>query len=184
MLQLRAQMNFKSLKVIPHTQEKVWLTMRDHLHEISDLMDDVKSIEEVEREQIIEGKVKVVSIWKSAPRLPRVLVRSLKPGMLAWTDTAIWTDARQSCSWTIDSHYFKEKMQCQGTISFESAMKGEGCRILFQGSINFSKENLFSAGPFDRLASKTLETVLGKLIPGNFQKMATGIKGLIEQQNG
>lgn len=175
-------MEFKSLSVIKHPAEKVWLTMRDHLHEITEFVEDVESIKVQNRMSEPDGLIKVVNIWTASPKLPSFVVDKIKPNMLMWTDTAMWDESKLACNWEIDSHYFKEKMSCLGTTTFESAIGGRGCRLMFRGEIHF-EGRIITSGRFDGMISKTVENVIGKVIPNNFRKVTHAVGSLIERKS-
>ncbi|MBV7335254.1 hypothetical protein KFU94_44845 [Chloroflexi bacterium TSY] len=48
---------FKSVMIVKHPLELVWLTLRDRLQELVPLLDDVKEIAVVERTEESEGDV-------------------------------------------------------------------------------------------------------------------------------
>lgn len=175
-------MEFKSLSVIKFPADQVWLTMRDSLHEIADMVDDLESITPQDRLIEPSGLVKVVNIWVSSPKIPQIVMDHVQPEMLSWTDTALWSESDLSCNWEIDSHYFREKMKCWGATTFESAIGGRGCRLTFQGQIEFEGQILPTSGALGGVVSKTVESVMGKMIPNNFRKLTHSIGTLINSK--
>ena len=175
-------MDFKTLSIIKQPPKVVWQTMRDHFPDIARLVDEVESITVKSRDQITYGKMEVVNIWKAAPQLPTVIEQYIKPEMLTWTDTAIWDEEKMVCNWTIDSHYFREKMDCKGITKFEPAIGGRGCRLTFQGNIYWDGSIPITFGVMDGMISKALESIMGKMVPNNFRKLTSAIETYIEMQ--
>jgi hypothetical protein len=175
-------MEFKTLSIIKHPPKLVWDTMRDHFPNIADLVDEVESITVQSREKIPSGKLKIESIWKAAPQLPSIIVNYIKPEMLTWTDIAVWDEQNMICNWTIDSHYFKEKMDCKGYTKFDSAIGGRGCRMTFEGAIFWDGGVPLALGAMDGMVSKALESIMSKMVPNNFQKLTTAVAAFIEKQ--
>lgn len=175
-------MEFKTVSIVKHPPLTVWETMRDHYPEIADLVDEVDSITVHSRQKTPSGTLEVVNIWKANPQLPPIITDYIKPEMLTWTDTAIWDEQKMTCNWTIDSHYFREKMDCKGFTKFEPAIGGRGCRLTFQGSIYWDGGVPITFGVMDGMVSKALESIISKLVPNNFQKLTTAVEKYIEMQ--
>ncbi len=175
-------MEFKTVSIIKQPPAIVWATMRDQLPEIVELVDEVDSIVVQSRKKTSDGNLEVINIWTARPQLPDMIARFVKPEMLAWSDIATWDEKTMICNWKIDSHYFREKMDCTGSTKFEKAIGGRGCRLTFQGNIYWDGSVPMSFGVMDGMVSKALESVIGKMVPGNFQKMASAIERFIGMQ--
>ena len=175
-------MDFKSLSIIKQPQDKVWQTMRDHLIDVARHVDDIDSITLHSRQEMAPDAVEIVNIWKANPPIPDSVARYIDSKMLMWTDTAHWDSKTGQCSWTIQSHYFKDKMHCQGQTIYEPALGGRGCRITFQGDIQWEKGLPLSLGLMDDLVSKALESIIGKVIPNNFRKLTGHLEKYIVEE--
>ena len=176
-------MEFKTLSVIKHPPKLVWDTMQNHFPEIGDLVDEVDSIVLEKSTKLPSGEIENVNIWKADPQIPEMIAKFVKPEMLTWTDTAVWDEKNMICNWTIDSHYFKEKMDCKGFTKFDSAIGGRGCRLTFQGSIYWEGGIPLTLGVMDGMVSKALESILSKMVPNNFRKLTNAVSQFIEKQN-
>ena len=173
-------MEFKTLNIIKYPVDIVWTSMRDHYVEIVAFVDEVDSIRPVSRKKIAPNKLEVVNIWEADPPIPDIISKYFKKEMLSWTDTAVWDEGAMICNWKIDSHYFKEKMNCQGFTKFEKAIGGRACRLSFQGRIDWDGNLPLSFGMADSMISKTLESIISKVIPNNFRKLTSGVATFIE----
>ena len=169
-------MEFRTLSMLRQPPEKVWEIMRDRMHETAAGVEDVESVEAKFRREDEPGRVRTLYHWTSAPRLPALLQNQLQPGMLSWEDSALWDDARQVCDWRIRSDYFQDKMICHGTTTFAPAMGGRGCRLTFEGTIQWTDHTLPGIGRLQGPVLKLLEGVLAKMIPNNFQRVAKAVE--------
>jgi polyketide cyclase/dehydrase/lipid transport protein len=175
-------MEFKTLNIIKHPPEKVWVTMRDQFPDIVELVEEVDSVVVDSRTEISKGIMEVKNIWKANPPIPEVIIKHVKPEMLTWTDTALWDEQTMICSWKIDSHYFKEKMDCKGITKFEPAIGGRGCRLTFEGTIHWEGGIPLSFGMMDGMVSKALESIISKMVPNNFRKVTSGVEMFMAKQ--
>ena len=174
-------MNFKTISIIKSPVDIAWETMLHKLPDIAQDVDDLESITEIER-TALPDIIKVVNVWKSKPKLPTMIVKHINPGMLTWTDTAMWKEKEKTIEWKIRSHHFYEEMHCSGTTVFENAMGGKGCRLTFSGSLEWKGKVLsLSLGIFDSTIAKALEGVLTQMIPSNFRKITEVMSKYIEK---
>lgn len=175
-------MKFKTVSIIKHPQDTVWQTMLNHFPLIGDHVDDIESIVNEREVQLSNGSIKMVNIWTANPPLPDVISRFIKPEMLVWTDTAVWDKQEMICNWTIHSHYFKNNMVCSGFTKFDSAIGGKGSRLSFEGNIEFSKDFSLLTGIMDKMVSKTIESVISKMVPNNFQKITAAVGNYLDKK--
>ena len=173
-------MDFNATTIVRYPIEVVWQAMRDKLPEIARNIDDIESITVDKRRKLPDGKLEVINIWKASPKLPSIILNQLKPEMMIWTDSAIWDENCRSCNWTIDPHYFSKKIVCQGSTTFEEALGGNGTRLTLRGNIYINASKGLS-GTADGVIGKVIESVLTKILPSNFAKLAKAIAIHIEK---
>jgi hypothetical protein len=168
-------MNFKTVTIVKHPIEMVWSTMQRDLAAIASSVPDIDTVTPLSSHHNESGHLMVVNVWKAKPPLPDFLVKLVQPDMLTWTDSAVWEEAQRCCHWQIQSHYFKEKMTCTGSTSFEPAMGGRGCRLTFEGLLHWQADALpmKMAGT---LVTQGIESFMGSLIPANFRKLAEAVE--------
>ena len=174
-------MNFKTVSIVKFPVDLTWQTMLHHLPDIAKDVDDLESINEIERTSQTADTIKVVSVWCAKPNLPEMVTKYIKPDMLKWDDIALWKEKEKVIDWEIRSHHYSEELQCGGTTAFEPAMGGKGCKLTFSGALEF-KGNLFSGmGVLDSPIAKIAETVLGQMIPSNFRKITEALGRYVEK---
>ncbi len=174
-------MEFKTISIIKHPPQLVWDTMHQHFPEIGDLVDDIASITIESEQELAGGQLKKVNIWTAAPEIPAFISSFLKPTMFVWTDIAICDPKKMICNWSIESHYFQEKMNCVGSTQFQQAMGGRGCKLQFQGQINWAGNTALIPGVMDQMVSKSIENLISKMIPNNFQKITAAVAQYIAE---
>jgi hypothetical protein len=163
-------MNFKTVTIVKHPINIVWTTMRDDLPKLVDLLEDIESIN-VELYGKKEDVCKVVNIWKASPRFSRSIATNLDSNIFVWTDHAEWNERKLECHWTIESHYFRDRVHCSGLNKFGSAMGGRGTRVTFSGEFELKDQSLPLASRFlEESISKSIENVLRNVISKNFRK--------------
>jgi len=174
-------MNFKTVSIIKHPVEVVWPAFRDQFEEIGALVPNVEYIREMDRTNS-DGPLKTVYEWKVDPPLPAIIKGYIKPEMLSWDDIARWHEDNHQCHWHIVSHYFKDKMHCQGETHFQPAMGGRGCRLTFQGDIVWKEGLAAIAGFMEGPVNRAIEQVLENMIPKNFHKITQATSTLLAEE--
>ena len=172
-------MEVKVTTILKYPLQDVWSTMRDNLPLIAGYLDDVSSIEPIERSEQEDGVIVVVSRWHASPQLPAAVTQFARPEMFYWIDRAAWNETSATCSWAINSEFFGEHVACEGSTVFQPAMGGRGTRITFAGRMTL---NSMPAG-FERLEgflTKGVESMVTRLVGSNFQKLAKATAQFIE----
>ncbi|MDZ4701634.1 MAG: hypothetical protein SH809_18120 [Rhodothermales bacterium] len=157
----------------------IWRALRDDLPVIAGRLDEVASIECLERQSLPDGRLRVVNRWTAAPQLPAMLMQYAKPEMLSWVDRAEWDEAAARCTWTIESPYFGEHVACAGSTVFQPAMGGRGARITFAGEmiINGMPKGFEQV---EGLLARGAESIVTRIVASNFQKLAKAAAEHIE----
>ncbi len=172
-------MKFKTISMIKQPVEVVWETFRDRFEEIGQEVDDLEYIALKDKAENEAGQLVSVYEWKADPSLPALLKSYIQPSMLTWTDTATWDADNKVCYWEIESHYFKDKMQCIGSTTFSSAMGGRGCRLTFQGNIHWEGGLPALVGIMDGPVTRAMESVISKMVPKSFHKVSGAVEKML-----
>ena len=169
--------------VVKQPKQVVWETMRDKLTEMAPFLDDVSSIKQVDRKDTGNGGVRLTNLWKADIQIPEAIRSILHASDVSWLDRAEWLDARSRCEWQIEPQFFTERIKCNGTTLFEPAIGGRGTRITFEGRIDITINSIPGVPNFMLgTATKAIESLVTTLIPKNFQKLATAMSNLLEEQ--
>ena len=168
---------FKSISVVKHPRELVWTTVRDHLPELVPLMEDIRQITELRREEDGGGIVCLDNLWQADPKLPALLKGDLDPDKLSWIDRAEWHAHMYECRWRIEPRYLPELVQCFGLAKYELAMGGRGTRVTFEGQIGIDPAKSTSLPAFvDASLLRGFEGLVSALIPNNLRKLTIAVE--------
>jgi len=169
-------MNINTVSILKHPLENVWHAMRDELPNLVELLEDIDDIEVEAYENTSPNTTMIVNIWKAYPKLPAVITSRLNAEMFIWTDRAEWDDSILECNWSIEPHYFQEKIQCSGTTKFTTALGGKGTRITFTSDIKWRNKNSSGVtGLLENTVYVVIESFMKNLIPKNFHKITAAI---------
>jgi hypothetical protein len=169
--------------VVKMPKQVVWETLRDRLTEMAPFLDDVSSIKQVDRKDAGNGGVRLTNLWQADIEIPEVIQSILHSRDVSWLDRAEWLEARSRCEWQIEPKFLTEHIKCSGTTLFEPAIGGRGTRITFEGKIDITLGRIPGVPNFMLgTVTKAIESLVTTLIPKNFQKLATAMFNLLEQQ--
>jgi hypothetical protein len=176
-------MKIKSICVLKHPHEAVWLTMRDRLPEITCLLEDIERVTVESRDEYRDGTVRLVNIWRARPNLPTTVANHITPDMLAWTDRAEYRPENFECHWILEPHFFRERIQCSGVTRYEPAMGGRGARITFDGDFELSTHALPGVPALlEGALARAIESFVTALVPKNFRKLTDAAGKFLESQ--
>jgi len=171
---------FKSLIVIKQPIDVVWVSIRDKLPELGNYLNDIDKIFVEERQDLSNGDVSLVNIWKAKMKIPSVIKSIVDPGELSWTDEAKWLESQKDCLWKITPHFFKGRIQCYGTTEYRSAMGGRGTKICFSGQLAISTEGMKGVPRYlENKLSVGIESLVSTVIPKNFRKITEAVPELL-----
>jgi len=173
---------FKSVILVKYPQDIVWRAIRDRLPEMVPFLDDVKSITQEYRAQNSD-RLQLTNIWQADIDIPGKVQAIIDTDSLKWTDRAEWFDEKNQCHWTIEPHFFKDRVQCSGSTQFEPAIGGRGTRITFAGELGINAKDIPGVPAFmEATVTKTIESLITTLIPKNFRKVTDALAMLLEQK--
>lgn len=163
---------FRTVVLIKQPLETLWATVRDRLPEIAALLDDIESVDVMDRELVADGRVRLVNRWTSAQRVPALLQGRLGTGPISWIDRNEWDDSTRSCTWRIEPSILTDQIRCVGTTVYEPAMGGRGTRVAFSGEFELASGAVRGiAGPLELPVSAFIESVVTILVPRNLHRV-------------
>lgn len=164
---------FRTVAVVKHPRELVWLAVRDHMSDLVPRLEDVTSVLTQRRTEEPDGTIVLVNLWQARTDVPSVLKSLVKPDMLAWTDQAEWDERLWECQWQIQPVFVSGGPVCAGKTHFEPAIGGRGTRLAFNGSLDISKATIPGMpGLLAAASTSAIESFVATLIPRNFLKLA------------
>ena len=171
--------SFRTVTVVKHPVDDVWVTMRDHLPSLADSLADIRSIREAAREEVGESVVRVVNEWEARVNLPAGLDGLISAEMLRWTDHAEWDRSRMSCRWRVVPDAFRGELVSEGETGFVPIANHRATRIDFSGEIAIQPERtLLAKSIYAGLIRQTIASV----IPRNFQVLCREVEGYIARR--
>jgi hypothetical protein len=180
---------FQSVSVIRHPRPVVAALMRDRLSELVPLIEDIEAITTVEREALADGRVRVVNEWQARADVPAALAAVIRPEMLRWTDTALWSAgsgaSAWSCSWSIVPAFQAGRFSCAGETRYGEAMAGRGTRVDFQGTLEVSARGLPGiTGLLESQIGRAIESFAVNLIPASFRNVTRALGTFLDRSSG
>ncbi len=181
---------FKSVAIVKHPIEQVWLTVLNRLPDLVPFMEDMEKISQLKREDLPYGVTRLDNLWQAKPMLRLSPGSStatgqglqLKPEMFAWIDRAEWRPQDHACHWQIESRFMPDALKCWGVTSYEPAIGGRGTRVTFEGKLGMSTGTLLPGlGFLDGSLMSGFETLASSLIPKNMRKMTEAVGIFLDQ---
>ncbi|HEX4136320.1 MAG TPA: SRPBCC family protein [Bryobacteraceae bacterium] len=163
---------FHTLEIVKAPLDEVWRAIRDRLDELVPHLDDVQSVVVEHREELPDGSVRLINLWRGKANIPAVLNSVIKPELLAWTDRAVWNLSTRECAWQIEMHFDRERTKCRGVTKFEPAIGGKGTRVTFSGEFAMNAKGMRGVPAFlESTVEAGVEAFVTSLIPRNFRKL-------------
>lgn len=127
---------FKALVVVRQPLPELWQTVRDRLPELVPMIEDIDRIAVLEREDVGDGRVRLVNEWWASQRIPELVARAIDVSQIGWIDRCVWDGNDHVGRWVIEPLVLADAITCHGTTSYESAMGGRGVRVTVEGSFD------------------------------------------------
>ena len=164
-------MRFSADAVVDHPVDRVYRVYRDALTEVAVEIANVERIEESARLPH-PGGVEIANVWHGQGWIPRLVRHIIFPEMLVWDARVIWYDGPATCDWRITTRYFRECVDCHGTILFVAPAAGQ-TRITMQGRLDITLDSVTAIpARFRRRVAAAAERLLCGMVPPNLQGVA------------
>jgi hypothetical protein len=174
---------FNTVEIVKAPVDEVWRAIRDRLDELVPHLDEVQSVTVQHREELPDGSVRLINLWRGKANIPAVLKSVIKPELLAWTDHALWNLATRECTWQIELHLDRERTRCHGTTKFTPAIGGRGTRVTFAGEFAMNAKGMRGVPVMLESAVEAgAEAFITSLIPGNFRKLVQAAANVLARE--
>lgn len=164
--------SFKSIVMSRQPWDRLWVTIRDRMPELAEMLDDIERITVLNRHELRNNRIQLVNEWRAKPRLPISLKPVIGSDSLIWLDFAEWIESEQRCCWRIEPQFLVGRIRCDGATCYEPAMGGRGSRITFEGKLDLDEGMPSGVG---RLlqggVAQIVESVVTAMIPRNFRRV-------------
>jgi hypothetical protein len=172
-------MRFQKTSKVTHPAAVVLDVMMNRMHEVVPFMPSIESIDLKEREDLPDGRVRIIRHWQGAADvLPIALRPFVSKEALGWIDTAIWTPAAYKVDWTLTTK-LSRFYDCSGTNYFEPHPKEPetATRIRITGTLEVHADRLPGVPSFiaSRLKPQIEKFVVDMLAP-NLTETASGLQ--------
>ena len=165
--------SFRSLAVVKRPSSEVFEIVRDRLVDLVPMVDDIKTIEMLERHDLGDGIIEFANRWTAAQRVPDTVARVVETDEIAWIDHNLWSASEMTCRWTIEPCILTEHIHCAGMTTSEPAMGGRGCRVTLEGTFDLAPAALARfSGALRRPATSLIESMVSTIIPRGTRKLA------------
>ncbi len=181
-LRLRAveHMDLTADATLSFPRDIVFSSYRDKLVELVDYLPNIRRIEVKSREDK-DGVVHMVNEWHGGGEIPATARMVLSESMLSWTDYAEWNADSWTCKWRIETHSFKDAVDCQGENRFIEI--DGGTRLEIRGKLLIDAKKVKGVPKLlSKSVSKTVEDFLVKKITPNLIEVSDGLRRYLERQ--
>jgi hypothetical protein len=167
-------MKIESDAILSHPRDHVFRAYRDDLPQLVGHLPNVTSIDVESRSE--DGPVvELVNVWRAGGDIPAPVRKILGTTMLSWHDYARWDESTWTCSWTIETHSFREAVECSGQNRFVD-LDGGRMRLEIKGELRIDLKKV--RGVPSMLAGslgRTVEQFLVKQITDNLSDVSDGL---------
>ena len=177
--------HFEEEKKVSHSADLVLETMIERMADIVPFLETVESIETLSREDLPDGRIKIVRKWQGTDAgAPEAIRAFLTPESLAWIDTAEWDPATYSVSWKLTTRA-GNLYECSGRNTFGPHPEDpEGSALIcISGDLAVYPDRLPGVPGFlGRRLAPTVEKFVVNLITPNLTELAVGLQGYLDDR--
>lgn len=179
-------MQFAKTSKVSHPAAPILALMIDRMEEIVPFLPNIESIEQTERSELPDGRIRIVRHWQgAASNVPSALRPFVSKEMMGWVDSAVWVPAEFKVDWTLSTH-LGGFYDCHGTNYFEPFPQEEktATRVRVTGDLTIYADKLPGIPTFlaSRLVPQVEKFVLALLTP-NMEDLATGLQDYFDAQD-
>ncbi len=165
---------------LPFPRDVVFDAYRDKLVDLVDFLPNIRRIEVKSRKE--DGDlVSLVNEWHGGGEIPAAARVVLSESMLSWTDYAEWDSKAYTCKWRIETHSFRDAVDCRGLNHFVD-VDGK-TRLEIRGTLTIDAKKVKGVPKLlSKSVSKTIEDFLVKKITPNLIEVSDGLRRYLERQ--
>ena len=166
--------------VLTHPRELIFHTYRDRLAELVVMLENIESMEELERRE--EGEtIHLLNEWKAEGEIPGVAKRWIKPEMLRWKDHASWHHDRWMVDWRFEMAFMKDRVRVGGTNRFVE-LGPNRTRLELRGALNIDTAGLPGLPRIlSKRAGPVVERFVLALVQPNLVKTAQALQQFLDE---
>jgi hypothetical protein len=177
-------MEIYSAQVIDFAIDKVYPLVRDNLNDLVPYLQNVKRIETEAKEDLGEGRIRLINRWHGKGEIPKVVQSIVKPEMITWLDTAVWNDEDKSCHWEIQTMFFKDNIRCKG-INYYKPQGQDRTKLEITGDLTIHLKGIPGVPRLlEKKISSQVEKFIVKLLTPNMSSLAQGVNQYLSKIKG
>jgi hypothetical protein len=166
-------MEFRVPQHLSHPVESVFAAYRDRLVDLVPYLDEIESIEVVERRED-GGKTYITNRWRAKSATVPVVVRPFFPkNALAWLDRAVWDPAARTCSWEYELGTAPGLVRCSGVNYFRPRDGGSTLEIV--GNLQVDLKAIHVPAIFRGAGPHVESYVVGRVRP-NLERVGPAVE--------
>jgi hypothetical protein len=178
-------MLLESRDIVDAPADLVYPLVRDNLPVVVPYLPNIKSIEVLEREELEEGRVRIVNLWTADIEIPSMLRRVIKPEFLSWHDYALWQDEHYHVDYRLEGAWMKDLYTAKGRNSFKPTDDGKRTEIVISCNVELHPDKIPGVPTFlVRPLIPAIESLLKAVLAPNLTLLAKGVKGYLAAQEG
>jgi hypothetical protein len=172
-------MKLEVVDTLPFAPARVFMALRDNLKELALHMENIESVEVLEREER-QGLLHQYNRWQGAKHtVPAAFRPFVTQPMIAWFDRAEWDEPSLCCRWRIEPVKFSNSFECSGSTTMSDADGGH-CRIVFVADAQIHLERIALIPAFvARRFQEPVERFVVKQLRPNFNGIATALRSYL-----
>ncbi len=166
--------------VITHPRELVYRTYRDRLPELVEMLDNIESMQELERRE--EGDIThLLNEWKAEGEIPGIAQRWITPDMLRWKDYASWHPQTWTVNWRFEMAFMKDRVTVGGTNRFVE-LGPRSTRLELRGELKIDTAGLPGLPRIlSKRAGPVVERFVLALVQPNLVKTAHALQRFLDE---
>ena len=173
-------MDLSADATLPFPRDVVFRAYRDDLVACVEYLPNIRRIE-VKSRQDDGARTELVNEWHGGGDIPAAARAVLSESMLAWTDYASWDETSWTCDWRIETHSFREAVDCRGQNVFVEV--DGGTRLEIRGKLEIDATKVKGVPKIlSKSVSRTVEDLLVKKITPNLLSVSDGLRRHLERK--
>jgi hypothetical protein len=166
---------------VNHPRPVVYAAMRDQMQNLAPYLPNVERIDVRERNEPSPGVVDLLNFWKAAAtEIPAVARPFVDPSKLSWLDRAHWTDADQTCKWSLEMSFMPDRVKCSGSTTYHEDGPNR-TSIRLRGKLELDLKGMLP-GLIARSATPSIEQFVVKMIQPNLEKTVEALAKYLDAQ--
>ena len=176
-------MRIEATADIAHTPQLVFLTLRDRIHELASIMENVESMDVLERTDD-PPFTKQYNRWQGLKgNIPAIARPFVSRDTVAWFDHANWDESKLLCQWRVEPIKDRGIFECHGETTLADNGQG-GCKFSLVANLKLHLDKIPGLPKFlARRAEGPVSRYVAKQMRPNFVAISTSVGDFLDQEH-